>query len=124
MSSETILAVASQVPTTVQELHSISGLSENLIKEYGERLVKNINAFIAQEGLQKYLDKLPAKRPRSDAPTGKKAGPASKKRAAVPKGTDVINIDDDEDEFDVGIDFSAIDVPSSKDASSSKSPYF
>lgn len=103
MSNPTLLAVASQVPTTVDELYHISGLGESVIKEYGERLVKNINAFVELEGLQEYLDKRPKKRPRTET------APA-KKRAAAPKAADVIDVDADGDEFDTGIDFNAIRI--------------
>lgn len=123
MNGATMTAVASQVPTTVEELHSISGLGENVIKEYGERLVKNIKAFVELEGLQEYLDKRPKKRPRTDPPAGKvKSTSANTKKRAAPNAASIIDVDADDDEFDVGIDFSAIDIPNS--SSSGKSPYF
>lgn len=107
-------AIASQVPTTVDELFSISGLGENVIKEYGERLVKNINAFVELGGLQEYLDKRPKKRPRTEAV---KAG---KKRAA-PTANSIIDVDAVDDEFEAGIDYGSIAIP---DATGEKSPYF
>lgn len=125
MSGETMAAVAAQVPTTVEELHSISGLGENVIKEYGERLVKNINAFVQLEELQEYLDKRPPpKRPRTEAPTGKpKAKSSNRKPRAVPKEATIIDVDADVDEFDCDIDFNAIDIPNPSKGTK-KSPYF
>lgn len=105
MSGATLLAVASQVPTTVDELYFISGLGENVIKEYGERLIKNINAFVEFESLQEFLDKRPKKRPKTEA--------APAKKCAARKADDVIVVDDD-DEFEAGIDFSKIPFPNAK----------
>jgi len=126
MNGQTMAAVASQVPTTVEDLHSIGGLGENVIKEYGERLVKNVKAFVELEELQEYLDKRPKKRPRTAAPTSNAKLSSSKtKKPAALKVPTIIDVDDDEDEFDCGIDFSAIEDPTSKGVSSSaKSPYF
>jgi bloom syndrome protein len=126
MSGTTMAAVASQVPTTIEELYSISGLGENVIKEYGERLVKNIRAFVEFEELQEFLDKRPpAKRPRVEEQGKPKATSSTqgKNRGAPTKTEEIINVDDtdDDDEFASGIDYSKIDVSISKDE---KSPYF
>lgn len=117
MNGQTTMNLALQAPTTVDELHFIEGLSENVIKEYGERLVKNINSFVELNELQEYLDKRPKKRPRAAAPTG------DGKKKAVPKAPAIIDVDDEEDEFPCAIDFTTIEDPTDCKASS-KSPYF
>lgn len=64
----------------------------------GNRLIRNINGFIQQEGLQDTISqKRPPKRAKLDT---KKATPAP-----------VSNADDSFDEFDIGVDFSTIDIP-------------
>merc|ERR1712060_93012 len=52
INDKTITALASQVPMSVNEL---SSLENNVVKEYGDRLLKNIRAFIEQEKLHDYL---------------------------------------------------------------------
>jgi len=52
INDKTITALASQVPMSVNEL---SSLEKNVVKEYGDRLLKNIRAFIEQEKLHDYL---------------------------------------------------------------------
>ena len=54
MSSVKITNVSNKVPTSIDQLASCD-LSQNFIKQYGERLIKNINAFIEQENLQAYI---------------------------------------------------------------------
>ena len=44
MSGITMAAVASQVPTTIEELYSVSGLGQNVIKEYGESALRPVFA--------------------------------------------------------------------------------
>jgi len=48
--------VANKVPTSIDQLASCD-LSQNFIQQYGERLIKNINAFIEQENLQTYIQR-------------------------------------------------------------------
>ena len=125
MNGETMTTLASQAPMTVEELHFIGGLGENVIKEYGERLVKNIKAFVQFENLHEYIAKRPKKRPRVEESTGKTKSVSSElKKHAVPKPASIIELNEDDDEFDVGIDFNAIEIPNDKGSSSSKSPYF
>lgn len=72
------------------------------MEEYGARIVKPIKRFVEKEGLE---DQLSAQR--------KKAGKLSSKGSSKSNSTDeVIEIADDEDgdEFDNGIDYSAIDL--------------
>ena len=65
MSNSAMSTLAAQVPTSTKELAELGVLGENVVKEYGERLIKNINAFIQQEKLQKYLEHRKSKRTKS-----------------------------------------------------------
>eukprot|EP00546_Thalassionema_frauenfeldii_P019421 CAMPEP_0178902928 /NCGR_PEP_ID=MMETSP0786-20121207/4877_1 /TAXON_ID=186022 /ORGANISM="Thalassionema frauenfeldii, Strain CCMP 1798" /LENGTH=1176 /DNA_ID=CAMNT_0020574249 /DNA_START=92 /DNA_END=3623 /DNA_ORIENTATION=+ len=89
MKHESIRTIAGQVPTTVEELTSLGVLGENIIKEYGDRLLKQINNYVTNEKLQDFLKKKP--------------GPPKKPRLS--------NGDNNYDEFDSGVDFGAIDIP-------------
>lgn len=60
-----------------------------------------------QEELQQYLDKRPAKRPRKDAPTAATSTATAKRTA--PNNATIIDVDADDDEFDCGIDYDAMD---------------
>lgn len=73
------------------------------------------------EELQEYLDKRPNKRPRVEDQGKPKATSSTQgKNRGAPKAEEIINIDDDDDdEFDSGIDYSKIDVSIPE-----KSPYF
>ena len=61
LSNPKMMNIANEVPTTIEELADFE-LPQNVIKQYGERLVKNFNAFIKQENLQKYIDARPQKK--------------------------------------------------------------
>jgi ribonuclease D len=123
MTGKAMSTVASQAPTTLEDLNAVGVLGENVVKEYGERLVKNIKAFVELENLQKYIDRRPPKRPRRDESTELHSATAKKPVASkAPPGSVVIDVDD-EDEFDVGIDFNAIEIPNTND-SAKKSHYF
>ena len=104
MSHQHVKSIAYHAPTTVEELEEC-GLPENVKKDYGDRLLKNINTYIEMEKLQSYLASRPKKKHKS----------GSVPVAAAAKAADVIDIQDSEDEFDDdGIDFSAIPLPSSQ----------
>ena len=125
MSNDAMATLAAQVPTSMEDLSCVAGLGENVVKEYGERLVKNIKAFVEQENLQKYIDRRPAKKPRTtessssaSATSGKKQ--SSTNRTNVKSDSEPNAVIDIDDEFDVGIDFGAIEIPSSKASSSKK----
>jgi len=112
MSNNAMSILSKQVPTSMGELSALGILGENVEKEYGERLVKNIKSFINQEDLQHYLDKREPKR--------------VKKSATVKDQPEKETIIDAEDEFDTEIDFNAIEIPSKSFAKSEKikSSYF
>lgn len=124
MNGKAMTTVAAQAPTSLEDLNEVGVLGENVVKEYGERLVKNIKAFVELENLQKYIDRRPPKRLRSDE-SSELHSPTTKKPAAskAPPARAVIDVDNDEDEFEVGIDFNAIEIPSTT-GSTEKSPYF
>ena len=53
--------IASKVPTTSDELAECM-VPEHFQKEYGERLLKNINAYIESENLREIIEKQPRKK--------------------------------------------------------------
>jgi hypothetical protein len=46
MSNKAMSAISGKVSLTIDELTELGILGENVVTEYGERLIKNINAFI------------------------------------------------------------------------------
>ena len=108
MNNSAMTTIAAQVPTSMEELSDLGILGENVINDYGERLVRNISSFVQQEKLEKYLERRAAKRPKVAG--GTSAAAASSSTAGIagkaPKGVGKENED-----FDAGIDFSAIDLP-------------
>lgn len=54
MTNTAVARVSRQVPTTIEEL-SDCGLEQNVIRDYGERLVKSIKRYVEKEDLQQYL---------------------------------------------------------------------
>jgi len=107
MNNKAMGTIASQVPTSVEELNDLGVLGENVVKEYGERLIKNINTFIDQNKLQKYMQGKENKRRKvEETSASKNAQPST--FPAVAKKTSPITIDDD---FEIDIDFGSIDLP-------------
>lgn len=67
LNHQNMAIISSKVPTTVEELASCD-ISENIIRQYGERLVKSINTFIEEENLEKYIEnRPPQKKLKSDS---------------------------------------------------------
>jgi hypothetical protein len=63
------------------------------MKDYGDKLVRGINKFVQDEGLQEFVQ-------------------SKRKRLKTTPKNDVIMLDDGEfDEFESNIDFNAIDIP-------------
>lgn len=114
MSNSAMTQLAAQVPTSMEELSDLGILGENVINDYGERLVRNISSFVQQNNLEKYLERRAAKRPKviaggaDAAPTtrGTTAAGSASHSVMATKGTGKENED-----FDAGIDFAAIDLP-------------
>ena len=94
LGNEVMKNIAATVPTTMEELREIDGLGENVIKQYGERILQAVENFIKVNDLGEYL----AKRP------------AAKKTKLV--AAEVVDVLDDEDEFGCSdINFSSIKIP-------------
>ena len=90
--------IASNAPTTIDELKMLGILGEKKLEEYGARIVKPIKRFIEKEGLE---DEVAMKRP-------SKLFMENKSNNAPDQ---IIEIrDDDDDEFENGIDYDAIDL--------------
>ena len=109
MSHNIITNIAKQVPTTVDELSEL-GLADAIEKEYGERLVKNVNAFVEMNNLHKYIEQK------------RKNSQASSKRQKIHKtptqnvskhamASNVVDMTDDCDKYNNGIDFNTFKLP-------------
>ena len=102
MSNQKMAIVAKLVPTQIEELADCE-IPENVQKQYGERLIKNINAYIEQENLLRFIQN----RPKKKLKTTMEADDAENKPI-------LIHIQDSDDEFDDGIDYAAINLPTGK----------
>uniref|UniRef100_A0A7S2YF56 DNA 3'-5' helicase n=1 Tax=Entomoneis paludosa TaxID=265537 RepID=A0A7S2YF56_9STRA len=102
LSNDAMKNIASQTPTTIEELKAVGALGDAIVEEYGERIVKVVKTFVETNGLQEYIKERPAKRAKTDDSSKAKGG----------KKKPVIQIDED-DEFDNGIDFGVIEIPDS-----------
>jgi len=110
MGNQKMANVATQVPMTIEELSDCE-LPQNVQKQYGERLVKSINAFIDQEKLHQYIENRPKKKQKSAVGDNQ-----------VENKPILIDVPDSDDgEFDDGIDYSAIQIPVKK--SDKPNPY-
>jgi HRDC domain len=85
MKNEVIKMVASQCPTSLEELQAMGGLGEQKFQEYGERLIKNIQNFVQTENLEHYLEE---KRSAQASSKKRKADPPAQNSASakVPRG--------------------------------------
>lgn len=115
MSNAQMTNVAKQVPTTIEELSDCE-LPQNVIKQYGERLVKNINAYIEQGKLQRYIENRPKKKQKTTNVESNSDNQAILLDQSKQKTTNVarvIQVDQSDDEFaDDGIDWeSAVKMP-------------
>ena len=102
MGNEKMGDVANNAPTSMGEL-SDCNLPQNIIKQYGERLVKNISTYVSQQSLEKYIENRPKKKQKTEVD--------SKPGSNQPI---VIDVPDSDNEFDDDIDFSAVPDPSSQ----------
>ena len=100
MKPESIKKIAWTVPTTNEELTGLGVLGENIIKEYGERLLRAINNFVEKENLSELVAQKP--------PSKKVKVTNVAKLNPLPKQ----NVRNESfDEFDTDVDFGAIDMP-------------
>lgn len=120
MSNSAMTQLAAQVPTSMEELSNLGILGENVVNDYGERLVRNISSFVQQNSLEKYLERRAAKRPKvvaaggaaaAAAPSSSTAAAAAGAVAASSSGMASKGIGKENEDFDAGIDFAAIDLP-------------
>ena len=90
--------IASNAPTTIDDLKALGIIGEKKLEEYGARIVKPIKTFVDKEGLESELSR-------------KRPGSSFKKNQSNSPPEQIIEIqDDEEDEFENGIDYSAIDL--------------
>lgn len=108
MNNAAMTTIAAQVPTSMEELSDLRILGENVINDYGERLVRNISSFVQQEKLEKYLERRAAKRPKVGGGTSAAAASSS---TAGTAGKATKGVGKENEDFDAGIDFTAIDLP-------------
>jgi bloom syndrome protein len=112
MNQHAMVTIASQVPLSIEELNDLAVLGENIVEEYGDRLIKNINAYVKQNDLEKYMKGKTRKRQKSEE--------ISMIISPQPAASTKINNNNTDDyDFDVDIDFSSIDIP---DARPTKNP--
>ena len=109
MNNAAMTTIATQVPTSMEELSDLRILGENVINDYGERLVRNISSFVQQEKLEKYLERRAAKRPKVGGGTSSAAAASSSTAGTAAKATK--GVGKENEDFDAGIDFTAIDLP-------------
>lgn len=62
LSTDNLRNFSRQVPMTIEELKAMESLGENIIEQYGDRIVKMITAFIETNKLGQYADRRPMKR--------------------------------------------------------------
>jgi bloom syndrome protein len=107
LSNDVMKTIAAEVPMTMSALTAIGCLGENILKVYGERIVKIVSSYVTQEGLEHYVKN----RDESRAPPKKKSKVDSSTNAAkvVDLNDDVD--DDDDGEFGIDIDLSMIESP-------------
>ena len=122
MSNSAMTQLAAQVPTSMEELSDLGILGENVVNDYGERLVRNISSFVQQNNLEKYLERRAAKRPKVVAGgTAAAAAAPSRSSSTAAAATGTVGagssglaskgIGKENEDFDAGIDFAAIDLP-------------
>mmetsp|Transcript_23601 Transcript_23601/g.29742 ORF Transcript_23601/g.29742 Transcript_23601/m.29742 type:complete len:117 (+) Transcript_23601:1-351(+) len=113
MNHDAMNELAANVPTSIQELTDLAVLGENVVKEYGNRIVGGIRNYIETNKLEKYIEKKAKKRQKTDDSPMKVTSALTSPNA------------DDDFEFDVGIDFTTIEIPDSRPLEPTrKSSYF
>ena len=105
LSNDVMKTIAAEVPMSLSALTAIGCLGENILKVYGERIVKIVASYIVQEGLEQYVKSQDESQP-----------PKKKSKVDLPaNATSVVDLKDDDDdddaEFAVDIDFSKIESP-------------
>jgi bloom syndrome protein len=109
LSNESMKTIAAQAPMSIDELNALGVVGENIIKEYGERIVRAVQSFVTQQGLEEYINRRPTKRA----------------KVVSEESNDLVD-----DEFDdARIDFASIQLPEPTVIDAAKkskkaSPYF
>jgi len=62
LSNSAMKSIAAQVPLTEDELRTIPGLGENIIAEYGPRLLRVLQIFVEERGVEEYIKKKPKRK--------------------------------------------------------------
>ena len=100
------------VPTTEEELVALGVLGDQKVKEYGDRLLRQIKKFVEDNDLFDSIPSRPAKRVKASKQTTKKKSPPRKAPSAKASKPSVVVVDDDDDdEFNCDIDFNSIPMP-------------
>jgi bloom syndrome protein len=121
LSNNSMKSIASQLPTTVEELKGMGELGENIVEVYGERLVRVVKAFVETKGLEEYLKKKPPSKKHKVTESSRNGTDGVVNNVAMNQSSIVHVLDD---EFDAGIDFAMIDLPDSSAGSDSGSRFF
>jgi hypothetical protein len=61
LSTDDMKIVAAEAPTTMEDLNAIGGLAENIVKEYGNRIVETICDFVKKKRPEESSNKDPCK---------------------------------------------------------------
>jgi superfamily II DNA helicase RecQ len=122
LSNDVMKTIAAEVPMTMSALTAIGCLGENILKVYGERIVKIVSSYVTQEGLEHYVKH----RDESQAPPKKKSKVDSSTNAIKVVDLNIDNDDDDDEdddaEFGIDVDLSKIESPSEEVAVMSARP--
>ena len=100
MTNKVIKTIASQCPTTLEELEAVDGLGQQKFKEYGERLIRAIAHFVQSENLEELVAKRKSSRPTKARKVTSQSNTASV--ASLKKD------DEPDDEFPLGFDESEL----------------
>ena len=111
MSNSAMTQLAAQVPASMEESSDLGILGENVVNDYGERLVRNISSFVQQNNLEKHFERRAAKRPKVVAGGTAAAAAGTVATSTSSSGMASKGIGKENEDFDAGIDFAAIDLP-------------
>lgn len=120
LSADAMKLIAAQAPMTTDDLQDLGVLGENIVKEYGDRLVKVISNFVVEHNLEELVEtKTAANRPKKrlkidSSSTSNNNNNNNKKTAGAAAAAGA-----KKDEFDCyddkDIDFHSIMIPGEED---------
>jgi len=106
MSNKVMKNIAAKVPLNKKELKAVGGLGDQVIKDYGNRIMKVITKFVNDHDVEQIV-----------------RNHSSRKRLKVSSGASVSSKStEDDDEFATNIDFSKIEVPGATVSSANVGP--